>query len=100
MPAAHVRSVILRGGTGLKMEPVERGDSNAQEFTDPHDGARTQGYSHWPVHVDDPAAAYPKMLAAGATDVSPPADGVRAGMRFAYGKDPEGNLLELIQPAS
>ncbi|WP_433608718.1 VOC family protein [Dactylosporangium sp. CA-139114] len=39
------------------------------------------------------------MLDAGARDVSAQANGVRPGMRFAYGKDSEGNLIELVQPA-
>ncbi|WP_436975816.1 VOC family protein [Nonomuraea angiospora] len=28
----------------------------------------------------------------------PPADAVQPGARFAYVKDPEDNLIELIQP--
>jgi predicted enzyme related to lactoylglutathione lyase len=39
------------------------------------------------------------MLGAGASEVSAPAPAARAGARFVYVKDPEGNLLELIQPA-
>jgi catechol 2,3-dioxygenase-like lactoylglutathione lyase family enzyme len=39
------------------------------------------------------------LLDAGATEVWPPADAVAPGTRFAYVKDPEGNLIELIQPA-
>ena len=35
--------------------------------------------------------------AAGATAVSPPAGARRQGIRFAYQKDPEVNLFELLQ---
>jgi catechol 2,3-dioxygenase-like lactoylglutathione lyase family enzyme len=98
MPEAHVRSTVLRAVNGLKIELVERGDSGPQEFADAYDGAGTQGYFHWAVYVDDLEAAYRGTLAAGGREVSAPAGGVRAGMRFAYVKDPEGNLLELIQP--
>jgi catechol 2,3-dioxygenase-like lactoylglutathione lyase family enzyme len=100
MPAAHVRSAILRAGNGLKIELIERGSSARQEFTDPYDGAGTQGYFHWAVYVDDLDTAYKNVLSAGAREVSAPADAVRPGIRFAYVKDPEGNLLELIQPGA
>ncbi|WP_344015301.1 VOC family protein [Pseudonocardia xinjiangensis] len=97
MPEAQVRSTILRAESGLKIELVERGGSAAQEFADPFDAAGTQGYFHWALYVADLDAAFRDLLAAGAQAVSGPANGVRPGMRFAYVKDPEGNLLELIQ---
>jgi catechol 2,3-dioxygenase-like lactoylglutathione lyase family enzyme len=99
MPEAHVRSTVLQAGNGLKIELIERGGSAAQEFADAYDGASVQGYFHWAVYVDDLETAYRSVLDAGASDVSAPADAVRPRMRFAYVKDPEGNLLELIQPA-
>src|ERR1700712_4346152 len=68
MPAAGVRSVILRAGNGLKIELVERDGSAAQEFTDPFDGANTQGYFHWAVYVDDLDGAFQSVLAAGARE--------------------------------
>jgi predicted enzyme related to lactoylglutathione lyase len=51
------------------------------------------------LYVDDLDEAFARVLEAGATEVSAPAPAARAGARFAYLKDPEGNLLELIQPA-
>jgi catechol 2,3-dioxygenase-like lactoylglutathione lyase family enzyme len=99
LAAAHVRSVILRAANGLKIELIERAGSNPQEYADPYDGAGTQGYFHWAVHVENLDSAYERMLGAGAREVSAPAAAVRPGMRFAYVKDPEGNLLELIEPA-
>jgi hypothetical protein len=39
------------------------------------------------------------MLGPGAREVSVPAAAVRPGMRFAYVKYPEGNLLELVERA-
>src|ERR1700754_52852 len=100
MPAAHIRTAILRSDNGLKLELIERGGSTPQEFADPFAGAGTQGYFHWAVYVDDLDRAYDHLLAAGAREVSPPGPAARPGMRFAYVKDPEGNLLELIQPAN
>ena len=95
MPEAQVRSVVLRNAEGLKIELIERGGSAPQEFTDPFDGAAVQGYFHWCLAVDSVEKSFAKLIEAGATEVSPPADGARPGTRFAYVKDPEGNLLEL-----
>lgn len=100
MPEARVRSAILRAANGLKIELIERADSVRQEFADAYDGAATQGYFHWAVYVEDLDNAFATMLAAGAREVSAPAAAVRPGMRFAYVKDPEANLIELIQPAN
>jgi catechol 2,3-dioxygenase-like lactoylglutathione lyase family enzyme len=100
MAEAHIRTAILRSPAGLKIELIERGGSSPQEFSDPFDGAGTQGYFHWALYVDDLDAVFAKLLAAGASEVSGPAPAVREGARFAYVKDPEGNLLELIQPAA
>ena len=99
VPEAQVRTVILRGDGGLKIELIERGGSTPLEFSDPFDGAGTQGYFHWALDVENLDTVFGQMLEAGATEVSAPAPAARAGARFAYVKDPEGNLLELIQPA-
>jgi catechol 2,3-dioxygenase-like lactoylglutathione lyase family enzyme len=98
IPQAQIRTLILRGPTGLQIELIERGGSVPQEFADAYDGARTQGYFHWALAVDDLEASLHSLLNAGATLVSAPADARRPGFRFAYLKDPEGNLIELIQP--
>jgi catechol 2,3-dioxygenase-like lactoylglutathione lyase family enzyme len=99
MPAAQIRTAVLRNPSGLKLELIQRGGSTPQRFDDPLDGAGTQGYFHWALHVDDLDTIYAGMLAAGATGVSAPAPAAREGARFAYIRDPEDNLLELIQPA-
>ena len=98
IPAAQIRTAILRGPTGLQIELIERSGSVPQTFADPYDGAGTQGYFHWALTVEDLDDAFDGVLAAGATQVSAPTDAVRPGVRYAYVKDPEGNLLELIQP--
>jgi catechol 2,3-dioxygenase-like lactoylglutathione lyase family enzyme len=98
MPEAGIRTVILRADGGLKIELIERAGSTVQEYVDAYDGAAVQGYFHWALHVDDLAETYAHLLAVGAISVSEPAPAMREGARFAYVKDPEGNLLELIQP--
>jgi catechol 2,3-dioxygenase-like lactoylglutathione lyase family enzyme len=73
LPDAGVRTAILRGPGGLKIELIERNGSKPQEFADAFDGAGVQGYFHWALYVDDLAESFATILAAGATTVSEPA---------------------------
>jgi catechol 2,3-dioxygenase-like lactoylglutathione lyase family enzyme len=93
-----VRTVVLRAPNGLRLELIERAGCRPQTFADPLDAAQTQGYGHWAVEVDDLDAAFAALSAAPGQPVSSPGPAVQPGARFAYVKDPEGNLLELIQP--
>jgi catechol 2,3-dioxygenase-like lactoylglutathione lyase family enzyme len=100
LPEPPVRTAVLQAAPGIRVELIERGGSErAGEYSDPLDMTRSQGYAHWAVDVDDLDAAFRWLLDAGATEVWPPADAVAPGARFAYVKDPEGNLIELIQQA-
>jgi catechol 2,3-dioxygenase-like lactoylglutathione lyase family enzyme len=100
LPEPPVRTAVLQAAPGIRIELIERGGSGrAGEYSDPLDMTRSQGYGHWAVDVDDLDAAFRWLLGAGATEVWAPADAVAPGARFAYVKDPEGNLIELIQPA-
>jgi catechol 2,3-dioxygenase-like lactoylglutathione lyase family enzyme len=95
-----VRTAVLQAAPGLRIEMIERGGSERKgEYRDPLDITRSQGYGHWAVDVDDLDTAFAWLLQAGASGVWPPADAVAPGARFGYVKDPEGNLIELIQPA-
>ncbi len=97
IPRAGVRMAILRGPGGLRLELIERSDSTEHSFADVYDGASVQGYFHFAVHVADLDTAYEAVLAAGATSVSAPATAMMLpGLRYAYVKDPEGNLIELL----
>jgi catechol 2,3-dioxygenase-like lactoylglutathione lyase family enzyme len=94
-----VRTAVLESDSGVRLELIERaGASRARAFTDPLDAASALGFGHWALTVRDLDAAFVAITAAGATPVWPPADAVQPGSRFAYVKDPEGNLIELIQP--
>jgi catechol 2,3-dioxygenase-like lactoylglutathione lyase family enzyme len=96
-----VRTAILQAAPGIRIELIERVESERTgEYSDPLDMTRSQGYGHWAVDVDDLDAAFAWLIDAGATEVWPPADAVAPGARFGYVKDPEGNLIELIQPAT
>jgi catechol 2,3-dioxygenase-like lactoylglutathione lyase family enzyme len=94
-----VSTVVLESADGVRVELIERaGSARAAVFGDPLDTLRGQGYGHWALTVDDLDAAFAGLTGAGAEAVWPPADAVQPGARFAYVKDPEGNLIELIQP--
>lgn len=99
VPEPPVRTAVLQTRTGTRVELIERaGSTRPRVFTDPLDACREQGYGHWALEVDALDAALTALTAAGAQAVWPPADAVQPGARFAYVKDPEGNLIELIQP--
>ena len=94
-----VRTVVLRSSSGVCLELIERsGATRPRDFADPLEAAGTLGFGHWALAVGDLDAALETITAAGGVPVWPPADAVQPGARFAYVKDPEGNLIELIQP--
>jgi catechol 2,3-dioxygenase-like lactoylglutathione lyase family enzyme len=100
LPEPPVRTVVLRAPNGLRIELIERAGSQGRSFADPLEAASTRGFGHWALEVDDLAQTYGELTSLGAEPVWPPADGATRGTRFAYVRDPEGNLLELIQPPS
>jgi catechol 2,3-dioxygenase-like lactoylglutathione lyase family enzyme len=94
-----VRTVILQHPNGTRIELIERkGSTRARAFSDPLDATSAQGYGHWALEVNDLDKVFAALSTGGGAAVWPPAPAVRPGARFAYVKDPEGNLLELIQP--
>jgi catechol 2,3-dioxygenase-like lactoylglutathione lyase family enzyme len=94
-----VRTAVLQSSSGVRLELIERaGASRTRAYADPLDAASTLGFGHWALSVRDLDAAFAAIVAAGGLAVWPPADAVQPGARFAYVKDPEGNLIELIQP--
>lgn len=97
-PTADIRTAVLRAPNGLQLELVQNAKSRREHlFKDAMEATFVQGYGHWAVEVDDLGQAYGALMGVGATMGRAPADGPD-GSRFAYIKDPEGNLIELIQP--
>ena len=89
---------VWRRHFGWPLELIERaGATRGRAYADPLDAASTLGFGHWAVSVRDLDTAFAAIVAAGGLAVWPPADAVQQGARFAYVKDPEGNLIELIQ---
>ena len=100
LPEPPVRTAVIRTASGLRLEMIERAGASPRSFDDPLAAAGVQGYGHWAIRVVDLDAAFGSLTEHGASAVSAPAPAVRPGDRFAYVKDPEGNLLELIQTIS
>jgi catechol 2,3-dioxygenase-like lactoylglutathione lyase family enzyme len=97
----HVRTVLLRSPNGLGMELIEvKGAVRKREYKNALDAASDLGYGHWAIVVSDLKQAYSQLISEGATSVSAPAPAVQAGGSFAYVKDPEGNLIEVMQVPS
>lgn len=98
LPNPAVRTVLLRGPNGLGMELIERqGSTRPRMFADALDAALTQGIGHWALTIASLDQEFVFLVSKGARIVSPPAPAVQPGSKFAYVKDPEGNLIELIQ---
>lgn len=98
LPKMNVRTVLLRAPNGLGMELIEvKGATRHREYKNALDAASDLGYGHWAIVVVDLKQAYATLIAAGATSISAPGPAVQPGASFAYVKDPEGNLIEMMQ---
>ena len=98
IPGVGIRTVLLadsEGAWGIELLHRE-GSAGMPRPTDPDAAVLTQGYGHVCLRVDDAAAAYDALVAAGAASLLPPRAARRAGAQLAYVADPEGNLIELI----
>lgn len=99
MKQPEVRAVILAGKNGLRVELIDLNNSKRErEYTDPLDASSVQGYGHLAIEVDHLDGVFKSLVEHGARTVSEPSPAVQKGAFFAYVKDPEGNLIELIQP--
>lgn len=89
------------GGTTIELIGEQTADmAGAGTGTDGRTGRL--GWHHLALHVDDVDAAYAELVAAGirphsAPESFPPANPT---LRIAFLSDPDGNLLELVQPLS
>jgi len=98
LEAPAVRTAVLESDNGVRLELIERaGSTRHRTYVDPLDAAASQGYGHWALTVGNLDDAFGLITASGGTAVWPPAPAVQPGARFAYVKDPEDNLIELIE---
>lgn len=94
-----VKSVMLEGKNGFRVELIAlKGSERKYDFTDPLSASKIEGYGHIAFEVSNLKAAFDKLVNAGAKAVVPPSPAVKKGDTYAYVKDIEGNLIELIQP--
>jgi catechol 2,3-dioxygenase-like lactoylglutathione lyase family enzyme len=97
VPHSGLRGVMLRHGSGYRIEFLERpGSVPGPRPAHPDEAALTRGYGHLCLCVDNVGAAYESLIAAGAESRVPPRPAPRAGATMAWVADPEGNLIELL----
>jgi catechol 2,3-dioxygenase-like lactoylglutathione lyase family enzyme len=101
LPEAGVRTVVLSDGDGLRVELTERAGSAPVLYADPYAATAAQTFTHLALQVPDVEAAFQRLTAeSAASAVARPGPGATVGMRYAYVRDPEGNLIELIESAA
>jgi catechol 2,3-dioxygenase-like lactoylglutathione lyase family enzyme len=99
IPGGQISGAMLRRPEGTGLELLAHRESTAQQLGDPHRAMLVQGYGHWALAVADVPGVHAALLAAGAREVwsprpaPPPARGT-----MSYLADPEGNLIELVEP--
>ncbi len=98
-PNARLRVAVMEDSAGFLIELIEylepRGEVREFELCDP-------GAGHLSFQVDDLEAAYDQLSEAGATFQSPPVELARDGQVVGwvlYLYDPDGNIIEMYQPA-
>jgi lactoylglutathione lyase len=93
----ELRIAMLRQAGGHRIEILHRGGSVAgAKAADPASAALTEGYGHFALSVADLDASYQALLDSGAASAMAPQDSPEPGVRMAWVRDPEGNLIELV----
>lgn len=97
LPAPKGRMCVM-AKNGLQLELFE--------FSHPKPGAKDANYpvadhglTHFGVEVDDIDAAFARLTAAGVRFHAPVLQ-FPGGMKAAYGRDPDGNVFELLERSS
>jgi len=100
VPPLGLRGAFAVGRDGGGVELLEQaGAVPGAAKTDPPTANAIHGFNHACFEVEDLDALYARLIEQGAAGVWPPRDSPEPGVRMAYLTDPDGNLLELIQPA-
>jgi catechol 2,3-dioxygenase-like lactoylglutathione lyase family enzyme len=87
--------MCMIGNGHLQLELFEFDGARAK---DPEYPVSDRGYSHFGVEVDDIAATFARLEAAGTRIHSPIITFNQGGMQAAYCRDPDGNVFEILQP--
>lgn len=101
---AMINGVIGLPDCAAKAVMMRRGDSMLELFEFSHPTPAPQpadrpacdhGYTHICFHVADVAQEHARLAAAGMRFHCPPQ--IAGGLAFTYGRDPDGNVIELLQ---
>ncbi len=98
IPGSGLSAIMLLHPSGFRLELLHHPDSAPGIEPDhPNTAARTRGYGHICLLIDDVPAAFHEMVGAGATSRVPPRPSFqRPGSTVAFVSDPEGNLIEML----
>lgn len=88
-PDGRSRNVYVADGKGFELQLSDTEDETPEPGT---------GWDHLAVGVDDVDAAFERIDNHGV--VQAPADNAEAGSRVAFIEDPDGHVVELVQPLS
>ena len=95
VPPIEMTGIFLIDGHGIAIELVHRPNNQpGMDAPNPAVAALTRGWGHICLRVDDVDALYAQLLAVGAQSAMAPQDSPEPGVRFAWVRDPEGNLIE------
>ncbi len=97
LPNVRVRTVKLsapEGPTLLELLEFE----GSERLTDESGDLRRIGPTHSALTVDDLDAIYRRLIGAGVRFVSPPRTSADGRARVAFCADPDGAMLELVEP--
>lgn len=97
IPATDVRGAVLRHPSGARIELFHDPESVATPPGDPVGSARRRGWFQVAFRVRDLDAAYDRAINAGGDAVRPPFLAPDGRSTVAFLRDPDGNLIELIQ---
>jgi lactoylglutathione lyase len=99
VPPIGLRGAFALGDDDRGVELLEQvGSAPGVAKTDPPSANAVHGHNHVCFQVDDLDTAHARLIACGAVDVWGPRDSPEPGVRMAYVTDPDGNLIELVQP--
>jgi catechol 2,3-dioxygenase-like lactoylglutathione lyase family enzyme len=97
LPGSAARTAMLRG-RNVYVEMFQYVQPQGRPG-DPDRPVCDHGYTHFGVVVDDIDAEHARLEALGMRFHAPPTskDGMGGRLRACYGRDPEGNVVELIE---
>ncbi len=100
VPDAGLRGAMMAAPGALRVELLERAGSEpvARDLSSPPAALLVRGWGHIALEVEDLDGTFARLVEAGAAVVWDPRPAPVPGMRMAYLRDPEDNLIELVAP--